>query len=40
MRRFDRELHLEGGAIEPMITFGTHPGMVIPISASIPHARE
>ncbi len=34
--RFDREVRLDGSAIEPMITFGTHPGMVIPISASIP----
>jgi 3-isopropylmalate/(R)-2-methylmalate dehydratase large subunit len=34
--RFDRELELDGGSIEPMITFGTHPGMVIPIGASIP----
>jgi 3-isopropylmalate/(R)-2-methylmalate dehydratase large subunit len=33
---FDREVGLDGSAIEPMITFGTHPGMVIPISASIP----
>jgi len=34
--RFDREVTLDGGAVEPMITFGTHPGMVIPISAAIP----
>jgi 3-isopropylmalate/(R)-2-methylmalate dehydratase large subunit len=33
---FDREVHIEAAAIEPMITYGTNPGMVIPISASIP----
>jgi 3-isopropylmalate/(R)-2-methylmalate dehydratase large subunit len=33
---FDREVSLDGAGIEPMITFGTHPGMVIPISAAIP----
>jgi 3-isopropylmalate/(R)-2-methylmalate dehydratase large subunit len=27
---------IAAGAIEPMITYGTNPGMVIPISASIP----
>ena len=34
--RFDREVTLDGAAIEPMITYGTHPGMVMPISGSIP----
>jgi 3-isopropylmalate/(R)-2-methylmalate dehydratase large subunit len=39
--RFDREIALDASGIEPMITFGTHPGMVIPISASIPaHADD
>ena len=33
---FDREITLNGASIEPMITYGTHPGMVIPIGASIP----
>ena len=33
---FDRELTLDGASLEPMITYGTHPGMVMPISASIP----
>ena len=33
---FDREVSLEGTQLEPMITYGTHPGMVMPISASIP----
>ena len=33
---FDRELTLDGSSLEPMITYGTHPGMVIPISGAIP----
>jgi 3-isopropylmalate/(R)-2-methylmalate dehydratase large subunit len=33
---FDREVHVDADAIEPMITYGTNPGMVIPISAAIP----
>ena len=38
---FDREITIDGNRIEPMITFGTHPGMVIPISAAIPtHADD
>jgi len=34
--RFDRELSLDGTEIEPMITYGTHPGMVMPVSGLIP----
>ena len=30
------ELESDAGAIEPMITYGTNPGMVVPITASIP----
>jgi 3-isopropylmalate/(R)-2-methylmalate dehydratase large subunit len=33
---FDRDVMLDGNRIEPMITYGTHPGMVIPISANVP----
>jgi 3-isopropylmalate/(R)-2-methylmalate dehydratase large subunit len=33
---FDREITLDGGAIEPMITYGTNPGMVVPITGTIP----
>jgi 3-isopropylmalate/(R)-2-methylmalate dehydratase large subunit len=36
---FDREITLDGSTLEPMITYGTHPGMVMPISASIPTHR-
>ncbi len=34
---YDREVSLDAGALEPMITFGTNPGMGIPISGAIPH---
>lgn len=34
--KYDRELIMDAGELEPMITFGTNPGMGIPISASIP----
>ena len=38
---FDREVTLDGSGIEPMITYGTHPGMVMPIGATIPvHADD
>ncbi len=37
--RFDREVDIDASAIEPMITYGTNPGMVIPISGSIPERR-
>jgi 3-isopropylmalate/(R)-2-methylmalate dehydratase large subunit len=33
---YDRELALDAGALEPMITFGTNPGMGIPISGAVP----
>ncbi len=34
--RFDREVHLDAASVEPMITYGTNPGMVIPIGGQIP----
>src|SRR5882672_2655596 len=33
---FDREVDIDASSLEPMITYGTNPGMVIPISSSIP----
>lgn len=33
---FDRELHFEAADITPMITYGTNPGMGMPIDGSIP----
>jgi 3-isopropylmalate/(R)-2-methylmalate dehydratase large subunit len=37
---FDKELFFDGSAIEPMITFGTNPGMGIGVQKSIPQASE
>jgi 3-isopropylmalate/(R)-2-methylmalate dehydratase large subunit len=34
--RFDREVHLDADRVEPMITWGTNPGMVVPVTGSIP----
>jgi 3-isopropylmalate/(R)-2-methylmalate dehydratase large subunit len=33
---FDREVEIDAAAVEPMITYGTNPGMVIPINGTIP----
>jgi 3-isopropylmalate/(R)-2-methylmalate dehydratase large subunit len=33
---YDRSLTLDAGAIEPMITFGTNPGMGVPVGAPLP----
>ncbi|MEJ2163553.1 MAG: 3-isopropylmalate dehydratase large subunit [Robiginitalea sp.] len=37
---FDREITFEGQDIEPMITYGTNPGMGMGISGSIPQAEQ
>lgn len=34
--KFDKEVDIDGAALEPMITYGTHPGMVVPITGAIP----
>jgi 3-isopropylmalate/(R)-2-methylmalate dehydratase large subunit len=33
---FDREVTLDASTIEPMITWGTHPGMVAAVTGSVP----
>jgi 3-isopropylmalate/(R)-2-methylmalate dehydratase large subunit len=33
---FDKQVDMDASVLEPMITYGTNPGMVIPISAAIP----
>jgi len=33
---FDAELHIDASEIEPMITYGTNPGLGIPVKAQIP----
>jgi 3-isopropylmalate/(R)-2-methylmalate dehydratase large subunit len=34
--RFDTSISIDASALEPMITYGTNPGMGLPISASVP----
>jgi 3-isopropylmalate/(R)-2-methylmalate dehydratase large subunit len=34
--RFDRELSIDASALEPMITWGTNPGMAIPVGSAVP----
>jgi 3-isopropylmalate/(R)-2-methylmalate dehydratase large subunit len=38
--QFDRQVSFDGNDIEPMVTYGTNPGMVAPVSGSIPEASE
>ena len=33
---YDKQISLDAGALEPMITFGTNPGMGIPITGCVP----
>jgi 3-isopropylmalate/(R)-2-methylmalate dehydratase large subunit len=33
---FDRTVRVDADALEPMITYGTHPGMVVPITGVVP----
>ncbi len=37
---FDKEMHLDASALAPMITYGTNPGMGIPIDAPIPTLEQ
>lgn len=34
--RFDRVVSIDANSIEPMITYGTNPGMVVPITGTVP----
>ncbi len=38
--KFDKELIFDGSEIDPMITFGTNPGMGISITKAIPNAKD
>ena len=38
--KFDKEFYFDGSKIEPMITFGTNPGMGISITKGIPSAKN
>jgi 3-isopropylmalate/(R)-2-methylmalate dehydratase large subunit len=34
--KFDREISIDVSSLTPMVTFGTNPGMVIPIGGAVP----
>ena len=38
--RFDREVTLDGAALEPMLTWGTSPEEALPVSARIPDPQD
>ncbi len=38
--RFDRLVTLDGSSLQPMVTFGTNPGMVIPINEPVPDGAD
>jgi 3-isopropylmalate/(R)-2-methylmalate dehydratase large subunit len=37
---FDREIIIDADALEPMITYGTNPGMGVPITAALPDPSQ
>ena len=37
---FDRVVSIDASALEPMVTFGTNPGMVVPIGQPVPAGSE
>jgi 3-isopropylmalate/(R)-2-methylmalate dehydratase large subunit len=37
---FDREITVDSARLEPMITYGTNPGMVVAVSGNIPQRRD
>ena len=38
--RFDKEVQIDAATLEPMVTYGTNPGMVIPIGGAIPERAD
>jgi 3-isopropylmalate/(R)-2-methylmalate dehydratase large subunit len=37
---FDRSVDIDAAALVPMVTYGTHPGMVAPVNGSVPSAGD
>jgi 3-isopropylmalate/(R)-2-methylmalate dehydratase large subunit len=37
---FDREITVDAAAISPMVTWGTNPGMVVPVTEAVPEPRS
>jgi 3-isopropylmalate/(R)-2-methylmalate dehydratase large subunit len=38
--RFDKEIVVDAGELSPMVTWGTNPGMVVPVTEAIPEPRS
>jgi 3-isopropylmalate/(R)-2-methylmalate dehydratase large subunit len=38
--QFDREVEIDASAISPMVTWGTNPGMTVPVTESVPAAQS
>lgn len=36
---FDKSVQIDAAALEPMVTYGTNPGMVAPVSGNVPDRR-
>jgi 3-isopropylmalate/(R)-2-methylmalate dehydratase large subunit len=37
---FDQEVHIDAAALQPMVTFGTNPGMVVGIEQAVPTSSD
>jgi len=37
---FDKEIEVDAAALSPMVTWGTNPGMVVPVTAAVPDPRS
>ncbi len=37
---FDRSLDIDAGALEPMVTYGTNPGMGVPVTGAVPQGKD
>ena len=37
---FDREIIIDGSKLEPIVTWGTNPGMSVPVTASVPNPDD
>jgi 3-isopropylmalate/(R)-2-methylmalate dehydratase large subunit len=38
--RYDREVRIDASRVRPTVTYGTHPGMVMPLDANVPAATS
>ena len=37
---FDREISVDGAKLEPIVTWGTNPGMSVPVTANVPNPED